>query len=146
MILSKNFVLDEFIISQTAQRFGIDNTPSEEVIDCLKILCDTILQPARDVFGPIKISSGYRCPKLNRLVGGRETSGHKLGYCADIIPLNTTKRELAKWLSKNVPFDQLILEFGTVEEPAWIHVSSDPRLRHQTLQVIYKSRPVKIQL
>lgn len=146
MNLSKNFKLVEFTTSQTAQRFGIDNTPSDEVIECLKNLCETILQPARDALGPIVISSGYRCPKLNRLVGGSETSGHKLGYCADILPLNVSKKELAKWISENVPFDQLILEYGTVEDPAWIHVSSDPRLRGQVLQIIRGSRYTPIKL
>jgi len=138
--LSKNFSLWEFVISQTSERFGIDNTPSDQVIRSLKKLCETILEPARFALGPIKISSGYRCKALNKKVGGSKTSAHILGFAADLIPLKVTKLELAKWLSKNVDYDQIILEYGTSFEPAWIHISADPRNRRELMRVLKGSK------
>jgi hypothetical protein len=136
MKLSENFSLEEFVTSQVASRSGIDNTPSVEVVDCLRVLCETILEPATIACGPLKISSGYRSPQLNRAVGGSETSGHKLGYCADVIPLDISKVEFAKWVKDNCKFDQIILEFGAVDNPDWIHVSSDPRHRGDVLRIL----------
>ncbi len=134
--LSQNFQLSELAYSEKAKLLGIDNTPPDCVVECLKVLCTTILQPARDALGPLIISSGYRCPALNRAVGGSDTSGHKLGYCADVLPVKVTKLEFAKWVIKNVAFDQVILEFGDITEPAWIHVSCDPRNRKQVLRIL----------
>lgn len=132
--LSEYFTLEEMILSQTAARRGYDNRPAEPIVRRLAALCREVLDPAREHLGPLRISSGYRSPALNAAVGGSRSSAHCLGYAADVIPLQSTKRELAWWLSKNVAFDQLILEFGTPEEPAWIHVSIDPRLRGQILR------------
>lgn len=146
MKLSQYFDLDEFIISQAASRRGIDNTPNPKVINNLKLLCKNILDPAREALGPLKISSGFRCTALNNAVGGSKTSAHTLGYAADIIPLKASKMELAKWISKNVEFDQLILEFGTKDNPDWIHVSVDPKNRKQVLQILGKSgfKPINL--
>jgi len=134
--LSENFKLFQFVTSQTAERKEIDNTPTKEVVLNLKKLCDTILEPAWFACGPLSVSSGYRCEALNAAIGGAKTSGHILGFCADIIPLKATKLEFARWVIKNVPFDQVILEFGTNVNPSWIHVSSDPRERKQVLQIL----------
>ncbi|OLE52669.1 MAG: hypothetical protein AUG51_17000 [Acidobacteria bacterium 13_1_20CM_3_53_8] len=135
--LSPNFKLIEFVVSQTAERRGIDNTPQQLEIDRLKILCETILEPARAALGSLRISSGYRCPELNSAIGGAKHSAHMQGYAADVIPLHVSRIEFAKWVARNAQFDQIILEFGTPGEPAWIHVSCDPRFRKQILRTAH---------
>ncbi len=132
--LSEHFSLGEFITSQTASRKGIDNTPSPEVVERLRKLCTDILEPARAALGPMRISSGFRCEKLNVAIGGSKTSAHCKGYAADIIPLQVSRREFAKWVKDHCNFDQIILEFGTLENPDWIHVSNEPRFRKQVLR------------
>ena len=134
--LSEHFQLWEFIVSQVAERRGIDNTPPKEVIEKLEYLCKTILEPARHDLGPLRVLSGYRCESLNSAVGGASNSAHILGFAADILPLKVTKLEFAKWIVKNVSFDQVILEFGKKDDPAWIHVSADPRSRKHVLQIL----------
>jgi zinc D-Ala-D-Ala carboxypeptidase len=131
--LSEHFTLVEFITSQTASRKGIDNTPSPEVVERLRKLCTDVLEPARVALGPLHISSGFRCEKLNKSIGGSTTSAHCKGYAADVIPQQVTRREFAKWVKDNCKFDQIILEFGTPENPDWIHVSNEPRFRKQVL-------------
>ena len=135
VILSSNFTLRELIVSTAADRLHIDNTPNAQEIENLRQLCLKILQPARDALGPIVISSGFRSEALNQAVGGVPNSDHRLGFAADIIPLNTGTLQLAEWVAKNVPdFDQIILEFGTLQNPNWIHVSANPRGRQQILR------------
>lgn len=134
MSLSDHFVLHEFVISQTAERKRIDNTPSAEVVERLRTLCRDILEPARVALGPLRISSGYRCDALNKAVKGSKTSAHCFGYAADVIPIKATRKQFAKWVRDNCDYDQIILEFGTPQEPAWIHVSCDPRGRSEVLR------------
>jgi len=135
MQLSDNFQLWEFIVSPTADQNGIDNTPNRAEIAHLRQLCRKILQPARDALGALKISSGFRSEELNRFVGGVPDSDHRLGFAADVIPVSAGTRELAKWVVDNCPeFDQVILEFGTLRNPRWIHLSLAPRLRRQVLR------------
>ena len=136
MKLSPHFSLWEFVTSQTGERQQIDNTPSDEVIANLRTLCTNILEPARTALGPLRISSGYRSAALNAAIGGSKSSAHMLGYAADVIPLNTTKMTFAKWVAANCNFDQIILEFGTPAEPAWIHVSCEPPMRKQILKTV----------
>ena len=140
LALSKDFQLWEFIVSPTADRNGISNMPNDEELKNLKLLCAKILQPARDALGPLRINSGFRSAKLNKLVGGVANSDHRLGFAADVVPLNTGTRALAEWVVKNVPkFDQVILEFGTDEAPNWVHLSMHTRLRKQILRATRKS-------
>jgi len=134
--LSEHFTLQEFVISETAQRKGIDNAPTQEIVDRLRTLCTNILEPARAALGPLRISSGYRCEKLNVAIGGSKTSAHCLGYAADVMPLQATRRDFARWVRDNCKYDQIILEFGTPQDPAWIHVSCDPRARKQILKTV----------
>lgn len=136
MRLSEHFQLSEFTISQTAARRGINNNPNEVVVVRLKRLCELILEPARAALGAMRISSGYRCPALNAAIGGSRTSAHMLGYAADVNPLGVSKLEFARWVIAHCGFDQIILEFGTPTEPAWIHVSCDPRGRGQVLRTV----------
>ena len=112
-MLSKNFALEEFIRSNTAERMGIDNVPKDEkVIKNLRNLCLEILQPLRDYVGaPIHINSGYRCPELNEAVGGVKNSQHGRGEAADIrIASPKQGREWAAWIEDNCRFDQMLLE------------------------------------
>lgn len=133
--LSANFKLWEFTTSPTADRNGIKNIPNETEIARLRLLCRKILQPAREALGSLKINSGFRSARLNKLVGGVTDSDHRLGYAADVVPFNTGTRDLAVWVVRNCPeFDQVILEFGTLDNPSWIHLSIAPRLRRQILR------------
>jgi hypothetical protein len=134
MQLTANFTLEEFTRSTTADRLGIDNTPNSIEIDNIRLLCVQILQPARSALGPIQISSGFRSAALNLAVGGVPDSAHRLGFAADVVPINVGTFDLAKWVKNNTSFDQVILEFGTLQNPNWIHISADPRSRMNVLQ------------
>lgn len=118
MQLTSHFALEEMTISQTASRYGIDNTPSPEIVSCLKRVCLTLEQVRAMIGVPIIVSSGYRCPALNRAVGGAKNSAHVLGMAADINAAHYTPRQLAqRIIDSPISFDQLILEFG-----AWVHL------------------------
>jgi hypothetical protein len=132
--LSPHFTLYEFVTSQTAERKGINNEPPPDVVEHLRRLCTQILEPARVALGPLHISSGFRCSKLNVAIGGSKTSAHCLGYAADVVPLQAARKDFARWVRENCTYDQIILEFGTPQDPAWIHVSCDPRGRKQLLK------------
>ena len=124
MQLSNNFRLSEFTRSDTAKRLGIENECSsvEQVLN-LAYLCHMVLQPLRDKFGPIRITSGYRCPKLNHAVGGVKNSQHLRGEAADIyLPSVEKGLEYLAFLKTLPAVDQLIWERnGNV---CWIHVSA----------------------
>lgn len=123
--LSKNFSLAEFTKSQTALRLGLDNTPSEELINNAVLLAEKVLQPVRDHFGPTTINSGYRGPELNQAIGGSKTSQHMKCEAADIEVAGVPNYDVAEWIQNNLDFDQLILEFYTpgVPDSGWVHVS-----------------------
>lgn len=129
MRLSRNFHLSEFTKSQTASRYGIDNTPTKEIIDNLKLLCEKVLQPIRDAWGmPVIISSGYRSKIVNQRVGGDPNSQHLKGQAADFDIAGIDNFILAKWIEKNLNYDQLILEFYEGGNSGWVHVGYS--LRH----------------
>lgn len=135
--LSLNFTLADLTRSQTATEQGINNMPNPTEIEHLRLLCQQILQPTWNALGPLLITSGYRSPTLNAAVGGVSNSDHLTGYAADVVPADPTKfstRRIAEWIVKNVPFDQVILEFGTEQNPDWIHVSASPMNRRQVLR------------
>jgi zinc D-Ala-D-Ala carboxypeptidase len=125
MKLSENFTLDEFLLSQTASRMGIDNIPSPEVVENLRNLTVNVIQPLRNKFGPVVISSGYRSVKLNSAVGGAKESQHLYGMAADINIPTLGNDKLAEYIRDNMVFDQCILEFYTLGHPSsgWVHVS-----------------------
>lgn len=134
MKLTKNFTLEEFVRSAKAQEAGIDNTIKDaRVWHNLAELAEKILQPLRDKLGqPIKISSGYRCRKLNKLVGGVETSQHRKGQAADIYVNGLTPYEIAKAVQDaRLPYDQMILY------PTFVHFSYDPSKATQRGQLLY---------
>jgi len=136
MRLAKNFTLAEMTRSQTASRKGIGNEPDLATIRRLRALCKEVLQPIRDQFGPVTVTSGYRSPELNASIGGSSTSQHMRGEAAD-IEVTADNLELAHWIAEHCDFDQLISECYTPGDPAsgWVHVSyrTDGRNRRQCL-------------
>ena len=148
MKLSKNLTLSEMLKSQTASRLGIENKPTKEHIENMKAFAENIFQPIRNHFGvPFGISSGYRSEALNKAIGGAyrvvngvyvATSQHCKGEAADLdrdhsnAPNNA---EVFYYIKDNLRFDQLIWEFGTEENPNWVHVSynTDGKQRGQIL-------------
>jgi len=139
MNLSANFKLSELIKSETATRLDIDNTPNDEQIESLRLLCENILQPVRDHFGkPVKISSGFRCSALNQATGGSATSDHCRGQACDFEIDGVPNPELAGWIETNLKYTQLILEFwvpgGDDPNAGWVHASFNPEnLKGQSL-------------
>ena len=126
MKLGNHFWLSEMTRSQTALRRGIDNTPSQEQIDNLRNLVYYVLDPIREHYSlPVIINSGFRSIELNEALGSKRTSQHCQGKAADIEIGNIDNLDLAKWIAKNIDFDQLILEYYTIGEPrsGWVHVS-----------------------
>ena len=127
MKITQNFSLAELTKSSTATRLGIDNTPkNDEIIVNLTNLCCNILQPVRTHFGRVvTINSGYRGPELNKAIGSKSTSQHCKGEAADFEIIGLSNSELAKWVYKNLEFDQIILEFHDPSDPnsGWVHCS-----------------------
>ena len=125
MNLSRNFTLSELTKSDTAIRKGINNNPNAEQVEKLKLLCENILQPVRDHFGRVKITSGFRSVELCLAIGSSQNSQHAKAEAADFECMGTDNAELADWINKNLEYDQLILEFYTPGEPnsGWIHCS-----------------------
>jgi len=122
MQLTTNFNLSTLTISKTANQFGIDNTPSDEVIGNLKSLCENVLEPLQALLGEsIYITSGYRSKELNKKIGGAKKSQHMEGKAADIHVNSKSTEELFVFIKKNfIGFDQLIQEFDS-----WVHISYD---------------------
>ena len=154
--LSEHFKLSEFTRSATATARKIDNTPSQEVISNLKVLCQNVLEPLRAFAQqPIIISSGYRCPQLNIKVGGVYSSQHTLGEACDIrLPVSKhtpqrdgkahTDKEILNswfdWIVTNTDFDQAIIETANGKD-FWIHVScrrNKRKNRHQVIRFLQK--------
>ena len=125
MNLTRNFSLSELTKSDTAIRRGINNNPSAEQVEKLKALCENILQPVRDHFGRVKVTSGFRSVELCMAIGSSANSQHAKAEAADFECMGTDNAELADWIYKNLEPDQLILEFYTPGEPnsGWIHAS-----------------------
>ena len=138
MKLSNNFSLNELTRSQTAERKGIDNTPSAEHQENLKSLCTNVLQPIRDHFSRVvTISSGYRSPELCIAIGSKTTSQHAKGEAADFEIFGISNKELADYIHFNLNYDQLILEYWNESDPnsGWVHCSyTDGNNRKQYLK------------
>ena len=125
--LSANFSMKEFTASDTAKRRGIDNNPGLEHAEAALELFEHIVQPIRDHFGTsIFLSSGYRSHALNKAIGGSQTSQHSKGEAVD-IDMDGRKgpenEDVFHYIRENLPFDQLIWEFGDSKRPDWVHVS-----------------------
>lgn len=135
MKISKHLTLAELIRSESAKRLGISNMPTDEHIENLKELAENIFEPIREHFKhPIYISSGYRSKALNAAIGGALNSQHNRGMAIDIDMDGTDIKNSAIFeYAKTLPFDQLIWEFGTKENPDWVHISYSPLHRRQIL-------------
>lgn len=130
----KYFTLSEFLNSATAKRLRIDNTPSFEVVDNLNKLADYLDVIREKVGKPILISSGFRCPVLNKAVGGVSNSQHQKGLAADLICADM--ESLEKVLRETGGFDQLIKEHRKDSKSFWYHVSVAPRNGKPRQQII----------
>ncbi|MBE7636653.1 peptidase M15A [Sneathiella sp. P13V-1] len=126
MNVTEHFTLRELTHSDVALRQGIDNTPSPEVADALTKLAAHILEPVRQHFvTPFSPSSGYRCIKLNRLIGSNDNSQHVKGQAVDFKIPGNDNYDIAFWIYQNLDFDQIILECYTPGDPqsGWVHCS-----------------------
>ena len=143
-MISKHISDREGVYSITATRRGIDNTPSKEHLENMKLLAEKIFEPLRKwVGGPIRINSFYRGPELNKAIGGSSKSQHCKGQAMDIddTGCHKTNAEMYAWIKDNVDFDQMIWEFGNNENPNWVHVSyvSPEKNRNRCLKA-YKEK------
>lgn len=140
MKLSAHFDLAEFTRSESAKRHGVSNQPTAEHLANIKVLCERVLEPIRIKFGPINISSGYRSKTLNHFIGGSLSSQHCQGKAADIDMdgmSNATNKEIFDYIKDELEFDQLIFEFGTHNNPDWVHVSYNAgKNRKQVLRAL----------
>jgi zinc D-Ala-D-Ala carboxypeptidase len=124
--ISKHISYKEGVYSRTAVRKDIDNTPNEEQLDCMELLAKKVFEPLREwVSGPIKINSFFRCPKLNKAIGGSSRSQHCKGQAIDIDDTFgiVSNADMYYWIKNNLDFDQMIWEFGDDDNPNWVHVS-----------------------
>ena len=138
MNLTKNFSLLELTKSQTAERKGINNTPSPEHQGNLQSLCMHVLQPIRDHFSQVvTVSSAYRSPELCLAIGSKTTSQHAKGEAADFEIFGVSNKELADYIHEHLDYDQLILEYWKESDPnsGWVHCSySEGNNRNQYLK------------
>lgn len=132
--LTEHFTLAEFEASNTAKQYGIANQADQQSIANLMALCVAVLEPLRQWFGaPITIGSGYRCPRLNAIVGGVSNSQHLTGQAADLcIDGNISKgKRWFTFIRTNLPFDQLIWEKNPKTGSYWVHVSYNAQGRNR---------------
>ena len=140
--ISKNFTLDELTASATAKQMHIINAPGVDEVCALCALVHNVLQPLRDAMGEsIKIGSGYRCPQLNRAVGGISNSQHINGEAADLcIDGDKLKgKRWFDWIKSHCDFDQLIMEHNS-KGTYWVHVSyrADGKNRRKVIDNLLK--------
>ena len=124
--LSDHFFLHELTRSQIASRRALPNQPDQQQIEALQLLCLKVLEPVRrHVKVPIIPSSGFRNIALNRLLGSRDSSSHCRGEAVDFEVMGVPNIQLAHWISDNLDFDQLILEYPQADnaDNGWLHLS-----------------------
>lgn len=120
----KYFTIAELCKSETADAKGINNRLPKELLPNVQRLIAEVLDPLREWYGkPIYINSGYRCPELNRAVGGMDNSYHLTGCAADIDVHDLGEnKKLLEYIKENLPFTELGWEGGG----AWVHVALVP--------------------
>lgn len=124
MNLSQHFTLAEFTASEIAERKGIDNYPSQQIITELQRTAELMEQVRSLLCVPIIVTSGYRCSALNKLVGSKPTGLHVQGLACDFkAPAFGTPIEICnKIAASNITFGKLILEFYTPDGKGWVHI------------------------
>ena len=147
-MISKHISDREGVYSTTATRQGLDNTPNEEQLANMKLLAEKVFEPLREwVGGPIRINSFFREPELNKAIGGSSKSQHCKGQAVDIDDGGCKKSnaEMYHWIKENLDFDQMIWEFGTDDNPNWVHVSyvSKDKNRNRCLKAYKEGRSTK---
>jgi hypothetical protein len=146
MNLSPNFTLKELTKSDYAIRNGIPNEPNMDQIVKLKELCQKILQPVRNHFGPVTVTSGFRSPELCVKIGSSVNSQHANGEAADFEVPGVDNANVAYWIKDNLEdWDQMILEFYTLGEPnsGWVHCSYSDKPRKQFLRAFKEDGKTK---
>lgn len=144
MQLSKNFTLEEMLDSQTAVRLSFDEqfSPPDSIKENLKALCENVLEPLRNKLdSPIIISSGYRCERLNKTIGGAKTSQHLYGMAVDFTSVKDAVEFVFQVIKESdLEYDQVIQEFNK-----WVHVSYNPfgQNRNQCLRAVKVSGVTK---
>ena len=140
MNLTRNFTLQELTKSDTAIRLNIDNNPNANQIEKLKLLCENILQPVRDHFGPVLVTSGYRSPDLCLKIGSSINSQHCKAEAVDFECPGKDNAEVCDWVYKNLDYDQMILEYYVPGEPnsGWCHVSYVPEKGRKQFLLAYR--------
>lgn len=137
----KYFTIEELVRSDTAKKYGIDNSPGEKEKESLKRLIEEVLDPVREAYGgPIRVSSGYRCKRVNTLVGGSKSSQHMKGEAADLVPVDGNTRRLFDLVRKmmnegKIKCGQLIWEYGSWTAPRWVHISLPGKSNNQVLYI-----------
>jgi len=121
--ISQYCTYGEAIRSETANRLGIENIPNEEQLEAMKQVATNVFDKIREQFGPLHVNSFFRSPTLNNSTpGASKTSQHQKGEAIDMSIIGRNA-EIFRWVKGNLDFDKLIYEFGTKEEPAWVHCS-----------------------
>ena len=125
-MISEHVSYKEGVYSTTATRRGIDNVPNDEQLANMELIAEKVFEPLRKyVGGPIKINSFFRCPKLNKAIGGARSSQHMKGQAMDIDDTFgvVANSDMYNYIKNNLDFDQIIWEFGDDDNPNWVHVS-----------------------
>ena len=125
-MISEHISKKEATFSATATRRGIDNTPGEYELQNMELIAEKVFEPLRKhVNGPIKINSFYRSKELNQAIGGSSKSQHCQGRAIDLDDTYgyMSNADMYKYIKDNLDYDQMIWEFGTDENPDWVHVS-----------------------
>jgi len=138
-----NFLYNELIKSATAIRYGIDNTPNEQEWKCLEALTQNILQPVRDKFGRLRITSGFRTKELCLKVGSSVTSNHARGQAGDIetVDIKIKLFTVFEWIHNNCEFRELIAEFFP---HGWIHVAYREGANNKQVKLKDKNHNYKV--
>jgi zinc D-Ala-D-Ala carboxypeptidase len=140
-MISKHISEKEAVKSITALRLGLNNTPDGDTLNNMKLLAEKVFEPLREwVGGPIKINSFYRSTALNSAIGGSSRSQHCQGRAFDLDDIygHKTNKEMFDWIKENLSFDQMIWEFGSEENPDWVHVSyvDEEKNRNRILKAV----------
>ena len=149
--ISEHISLNEGIKSHTATRLNIDNVPRDLDLINMKTIAEEVFEPLRKwVGGPIAINSFYRSPKLNSAIGGSTSSQHCIGCAIDIDDRYgyKTNEEMYHYIQENLDYDQMIWEFGDLDNPDWVHVSyiSEDANRRRCLRAYKKNNKTKYEI